>query len=134
MLGQGDCLLIETNVDKDGLIQAHLFVVVLEPREHTNATIIVNIETLRSRKQDQTTILRAGEHEFITSDSFVNYRRARIVSADDLDRLIEEGEAKVKPAVDPKVLERICDGVLRSPFIPLEVAEMYQDFLHEGLK
>ena len=65
MLGQGYCLLIETNVDKDGLIQAHLFVVVLEPREHTNATIIVNIETLRSRKQDQTTILRAGEHESI---------------------------------------------------------------------
>lgn len=61
MLGQGDCLLIETNVDKDGLIQAHLFVVVLEPREHTNATIIVDIETLRSPKQDQTTILRAGE-------------------------------------------------------------------------
>ncbi len=134
MLGQGDCLLIETNVDKDGLIQAHLFVVVLEPQEHTNTTIIVNIETLRSRKQDQTTVLRAGEHEFITSDSFVNYRRARIVSADDLDRLIEEGEAKVKPAVDSKVLERICDGVLRSPFIPLEVAEMYQDFLHESLR
>ena len=77
MLGTGDCLLIDTNIDKGGYLQAHLFVIILDCEEHTRNTIIVYIQTVRSNKVDRTTILNPGDHEFIKNESYFVYRRAQ---------------------------------------------------------
>lgn len=130
MFSAGDCLLIETNESEGGRIVAHLHVVLLDPQEHTHNTIIVCIETLNSEKQDQTTLLTPGEHDFIVTTSYVNYRRARICSTDDLDQSIEKGAAHRRAPASPALLEKIRRGLLRSRLAPIEVCELYQDFLH----
>jgi hypothetical protein len=126
--GPGDCFLIQTYFDLGGSKAAHLFVIVLEWEEHTRNTIIVNIDTLQ-RKSDHTTILDRGDHEFIKHPSFVNYRKARIISSLELEGMLNSGIAKPKPSFTNEIFQRICEGILRSRFTPAEVREMYEDHL-----
>lgn len=93
MLGTGDCLLIDTNIDKGGYLQAHLFVIILDCEEHTRNTIILYVQTVGSPKAVWTTILIPGDHEFIKHESHTEYRQAQIFSVDDLDQMILVGTA-----------------------------------------
>lgn len=129
MLKSGDCLLIETNFDEFGFIQNHLFIIILEPQGAIRNTIVVNIETYNSKKQDDTTILEPGEHDFIVERSYVNYRRARIRSFDDLEDLVRNGKAKPYSPLKDNLFHKVCEGILKSIFTPYEVKELYLDSL-----
>ena len=133
MLSAGDCLLIETNRDRFGYIKSHLFVIVLEPQGANRIVIIVNIESFRSPKQDQTTILEPGVHEFVIRHSYVNYARARLVPIDELEMLIKSGDAKVKSPLDSNTFKKVCDGILKSKFTPYEVRDVYENYLFSQL-
>ncbi len=134
MLKSGDCLLIETNRNRFGDIRKHLFVIVLEPQGETKLTIIVSIETLntKNKKQDQTTILESGDYDndFIHRTSYVNYRRAKIRSIDELEALLKNRVAKKYPPFREDVFNRICAGILKSSFTPHESRDLYQDHLY----
>lgn len=134
MLGAGDCLLIDTNVDKGGYLQSHLFVIILDCEEHTRNTIIVYVQTVRSPKVDRTTILNPGDHDFIKHESHIEYRQAQIVSVDSLDQKVLEGTAQPMAPMKYDVFKRICDGIMKSSFTPVEVREMYSDHLYRRLK
>ena len=134
MLEAGDCFLIETNYSEDGSIVAHLHIILLPPEEHTKNTIIVQINTLRSQKQDKTMILNPGDHEFIVNPSFVNYNRARILSITSIEAMIEQGIAKIKPPISQEILEKIIDGLRKSDHTPREVLTMYGYFMFRRLK
>jgi hypothetical protein len=129
---RGDCLLIETNRE-EGIIKSHLFVLIVEMEAYTRNTIIVNIQSINSEKYDHTTRLKPGDHEFIIHDSFVNYRLARIISMDELEVKIRIGLAVVKKPFTNDILNRICEGICKSDFTPMEVVEMYQNSLFSGL-
>ena len=132
-LKPGDCLLIDTNREA-GRIIAHLFVIILETQSHTRNTIIVNVQSDRGgRSVDRTVVLHRGDYEFIQHDSYVNYSLAKIVSVDDLEQLLSAGTARMRPAVTQEVFQHIADGILRSPFTPLEVKEMVRDHLFSQL-
>ena len=124
----GDCLLIETNKEA-GHIRSHPFVIILEGEAHTRNTIIVNIQSVPNGKYDSTVVLKRGDHEFIEHDSYVNYRLARIVSLDEIEKKIEQGTAIVKPSFTNEIFRLICDGICKSRFTPAEVVEMYQNSL-----
>lgn len=134
MLGAGDCLLIDTNTDKGGYLQSHLFIIILNCEEYTRNTIIVYVQSVRSTKVDKTTILNAGDHEFIKHESYVEYRQAQIVSGDDLEQKLLEGVARPMTPMKGDAFNRICDGIMKSDFTPVEVREMYSDYLHRKLK
>lgn len=125
MAGAGDCFWIETNYSEEGTLVGHLFVVILDPEEITKNTIIVPIDTLRSKKQDQTTILDPGDHEFVKTKSFLNYNRAKIRSVTFIEQMIESGKAKIQPPMKPDVLDRIIRGLRKSEHTPQEVLVMY---------
>jgi hypothetical protein len=129
----GTCFLIETNNSQDGQIIFHLFIVALEPEEFTKNTIIIPVDTLHSNKQDQTTILNCGEHEFIKSRSFLNYNRSKIKSITDIERMIEKGTAKIRPPIDPKILDKIVNGIKKSDHTPSEVCRMYENNMFRKL-
>ncbi len=131
-LKPGDCFLIETNKEA-GVVKSHLFVVVIETEPHTLNTIIVNIQTIRGEKHDKTVILYRGDHDFIKQDSYVNYRLARIISVPELEQKIKEGVAKIKNPVSSTILQRIAEGITRSPFTPMEVKEIYLESLYKKL-
>ena len=133
MLKLGDCLLFKTNFDEFGFIQNHLFIIVLEPQGITQNIIIVNIDKHTSPKQDQTTILQPGDHDFINLQSYVNYGRAKIISYDKLEEYVRRGEARLYPPLENILLQRVCEGILRSRFTPIEVRELYQDSLYNQI-
>ncbi|MDO9027511.1 MAG: hypothetical protein Q7U68_01430 [Candidatus Roizmanbacteria bacterium] len=113
---------------------SHLFVIILDCEEHTRNTIIVYVRTVRSPKVDRTTILNLGDHDFIKHESHIEYRQAQIVSVDDLDQMILEGKAQPMAPMKADAFKRICDGIMKSPFTPYEVREMYNDYLYRKMK
>ena len=125
MTKAGDCFWIETNYNKDGYLDGHLVVVVLDPEEFTKNTIIVPVTTLRSQKQDHTTVLNPGDHEFIKDQSFVNYAFAKIRSTSFIEQLIKEGKAKTKEPIRANILDKIVAGIRKSDHTPQEVLTMY---------
>jgi hypothetical protein len=128
----GDCLLIETNKDEGGYVKSHLFVIILECEDQIGQTIIVNIQSAQG-KFDPTTILRAGDHDFVDHDSYVVYRRARIITYAELEQKVKSGLAKSKQPLTGEVFQRLCEGLLKSPFTPMEVRDMYENYLYSQL-
>src|SRR6266498_2254874 len=107
MLVVGDCFLITTNKDRDGYEAKHLFVILLDGEHFTGTTIVVPVNTFDSDKQDQTTLLQPGEHEFINRVSYTNYSRARVTSIKDIQRVIDEKKAIQKTKFEANLVERM---------------------------
>lgn len=131
MIKPGGTLLIETNFNEGGYIQSHLFIIVLETDDHL--TIIIPIDTIRGPKFDRQMILNIGCHEFITHDSYINYRRARIISTVDLENMISSGKAKIRASFTEKLLEKVRDGILKSDFTPMEIRDIYSSHLFKSI-
>ena len=132
MLGAGDCIHIEMN--KDGKIIGHLFVILFDGETYTSNTIIVPIDTYSSEKQDKTVLLQIGDHEFITHRSFVNYSFAKVTSLTYINKLIEDRKAKSKVSVSREILIRIREGVRKSKRTPNEVLIAYSNHMDRELK
>ncbi len=96
--------------------------------------LTVPIDKLTSQKQDQTTILNVGDHEFIKRPSFVNYNRARIKSITSIDQMIAEGKAKSRQPLKLGILQKICDGIRKSDHTPQEVLTMYGYYMMRKIK
>ena len=122
----GDTFLIRTSDGEGGQPWAHLHLILLDADSDTDSTIIVNIETLRNSRQDQTTVLEVGDHEFVVRRSCVLYGRARILDGATLRRLVEQGDAIPRTPLRPDVLERVRQGILRSRRTPDEICEFYE--------
>ena len=88
--------------------------------------------THRCPRADRTTVLHPGDHKFFKHDSHIEYRQAKIVSAMDLERLLQEGRARPMDKMENNVFTRICDGILKSPFTPMDVREMYNNHLYHN--
>lgn len=69
----------------------HLHFVLNDPLDFDGyprgSCIVVNVSTPHERS-DNTCILKAGTHKFITHDSFVFYRKARVRQASELEKLV----------------------------------------------
>jgi hypothetical protein len=129
MFEEGNCFLIETNYDKDGYLQSHLFILIL--KDERERVVIVNIDKKRGKKKiDLTTILYAGEgHEFIKEESYVNYNFSELTDISTIKSKLSSKTAKHIGVFDKEVLQRVCDGVLKSDFTPYEVREAFEDRL-----
>ncbi len=129
MCGAGDCFLVETNYKSDGTIQRHLHIILLEPQEYTRNTIFVPVESLTSKKQDRTTTLSPGDHEFIKRESYVNYRRAIIRSVIDIEKWVKEKTAnKYQTPINAELLSKIVAGIKKSIHTPEDVVIMYSNY------
>jgi hypothetical protein len=126
MFKGGDTFLIRTRAGEGGQPLAHLHVILIDVDAETDSTIVVNIETMRNSRQDQTTLLDAGEHEFVVKRSCVVYRRARILDGATIRDLVKRGEAIPRPILSAEVLERVRQGVRKSRYTPEAIREFYE--------
>jgi hypothetical protein len=97
--------------------QAHLWVVLTDPQDSPSVAI-VNLTT-QTNIPDEPLVLNTGEHAFIRHKTVVNYAEAKIVSAEELERLIEANLITPhhrEPYCTPALLEKIRKGVLTSDF------------------
>lgn len=134
MFDEGSCFWIETNIDKEGKWQGHFFVIILKCNQEK--VVLINIDKIRGKKKyDATTIIHANEgNEFITEDSYVNYDLSEITDIDRIKNKFKERSAKPRGEMDKLIVQRICDGILKSDFTPREVREIFEDRLYSKLK
>jgi hypothetical protein len=118
----GDTILIP---EPGTSLDSHLWIVLSDPIADSERIVLVNFTKHRPDK-DQACVLQQGDHPFIRQLTCVNYRQAKIVSEDQLERLVHCSHVEKREALSPDVLERILGGVADSR-MPLDVAQILAD-------
>jgi hypothetical protein len=111
----GSTLLIPTGAQK------HLFVVlndpvVLQGYGAQPCVVLVNVSTVRPEiPYDNTSVLAAGCHPFVTAESYVRYQDARLYRASELSKLVAQGLFTPHHPVAAQLLATIKAGLNSSP-------------------
>jgi len=101
----------------------HLWVVLWGPAGAADAYLIVHLTTLRPHT-DSTVVMRAGEHPFIQHDTCAVYSDARRTTAEKLNAAWQDRLLVPKPGATPELLEKLRDGLFRSPRTPHALVRM----------
>lgn len=108
----------------------HLFFILTTADADKNH-LLANISTWRQNTFfDDTCVLRQGDHDFIRAKSFVEYRFAKIQASAEIKKKVDAGEFIYKPPPSPDVLQKICDGVIKSPHTRLNIKNYYAQSLN----
>jgi hypothetical protein len=91
----------------------HLWAILTDPVEG-GRVVGVMLVTDRSHT-DKTTCLEPGDHEFVKTRTSVDYGTARFFSLNSIEGLLSDGRGRFERAFSPEVLQRIQQGLLRSP-------------------
>jgi hypothetical protein len=118
----GDCILIETNQYEDGRPKAHLFVVILDTKHDEDTTILIPMDTIPQRGfYDPTTLLQAGDHDFVILPTYMNYYEGRIRT----QKWIDANHKGRLPKIRQDIFRRICDGIAASDHTLNDVYDAY---------
>lgn len=71
--------------------------------------VLVNLTTFKEGC-DESCILRHGDHEFITHDTYIAYARAQMLKEDQAKRMNESGEIAMREPLKPAILRKIREG------------------------
>jgi hypothetical protein len=106
----GDTLIIErpgTSLD------SHLWIVISDPSVDADKVVIVNMTSWRADK-DQACILNVGDHSFVIHRTCVSYEDAKILTTENLEKLITSGLIQSRGTCSGELLQRIRKGVPNS--------------------
>ncbi|QLB42055.1 MULTISPECIES: terminase [Mannheimia] len=129
-------ILRPTNYGKEENNYKHLYILLTDPcfdGETGKEDMILNVScsSIKGDKAlDETCILKAGIHEFITRDSFIFYRHLRIDTLADIRSNIEQGYFIQKALINDEIYHAILKGVLSSK----SVAARYKRFLKNAIR
>jgi hypothetical protein len=101
----------------------HLWVLLWGPAGAADAFLAVYLTTLR-RHSDRTCILVPGDHPFITRETSVAYNETIRITADRLDRALQNGSASAREPVSASVLEALRRGFFASEGTPHDLKDM----------
>ena len=77
--------------------------------------LLVSTSTVKSQSHyDRTCILKAGTHEFIKKDSFIDYGKARIETVQTLLDGVSQGMFIQKKPIDNNQFQKIVTGLFSS--------------------
>ena len=75
------------------------------------SVLAVNVSSIREKgTYDGTCVLRAGDHPFITHDSYIRYKGAVVMRVEKLISAVNSGEITVMGNVSDEVFGRILAG------------------------
>ncbi|MHB8088599.1 MAG: hypothetical protein ACYDH2_10190 [Anaerolineaceae bacterium] len=133
MFSLGECYRIETNLDREGQIKSHFYVIILKTEK--DQIVMVNFDKTRGRsKYDRTVIIMPGEcGDIITEESYINYNEAELIDIESFQTKVETGIIKFRGVIGTPILDRINNGVLRSKHTPFEIREIYEDKIYGSL-
>jgi len=104
----------------------HLFVICTK-QSPDKELLLVSISRWKATYCDSTCLLGAGDHPFIKSKSFVEYRKARIETTSTITAGIKQGVFFPKDTMDGKVFAQIMAGFEDSLFTPGKVLKFLTD-------
>lgn len=109
--------------DENPTSKPHLHVVISDPDEN-DCVVLVSITTERA-KSDTTTRLEAGIHRFIDDPSVIAYNYSKMMSRNQLNNLIETGDAVPKDDACETIVRRAQAGMQETRRAPREVQECF---------
>jgi hypothetical protein len=112
----------DTFLNLNPYIATHLWAIVSTPTPE-DQVVMFNF-TSRKPGCDETCVIRRGEHPFVKHDTAVAYRRGRLLSRTDWNKLQELGFYEAQPPLSNALLKRIQQGALDSEFTPIGLQEI----------
>ena len=123
-MSKGKSFLSAPEKTASGNEKRHLRIVITNPDAEFNQ-VVISVTTLKCPNvQDCSCILKAGDHQFITHDSIVDYKRTIIMSSVEIFNGINKGILIDKQDVKPEILTRIINAAKQSRYIPPEIKSM----------
>jgi hypothetical protein len=119
LVARAGTLLIPSGPDNDPT-RRHLHVVCTDPCEN-GYQVIVSITTWTNNLCDATCVVQAHEHEWLTHQSYVFYRKARIEAAETLDNGVRIGEFEPQGTMNAQTFLRVKNGLCQSLQTPRRV-------------
>jgi hypothetical protein len=107
VLRRGDCFRFAEK-------ESHLWIVLSDPFQEPDRVLVVNVTTLKAHK-DKTCVLNANAHPEITHDSCVNYAKARVYPAAQLNSLLARGKIYPRDGLDGQTLAYVWEKAILSP-------------------
>jgi len=95
----------------------HLFIVVSNPDIDPTNVVLIPVTT-RDEFADESCMLYSGDHQRIRHDSCMDYRRARIVSAHQIDKAMHLRQIRRVESVRDEIIERILVGAAQTRQLP----------------
>lgn len=108
--------------DEDGL-KEHLQVVLTDP--DVNEEFITVSVCTRQPRMEAIVVLHEGDHPFISRESVVSYRYARIRQLSNVTTAISNGIARTRERVSDQLLLRIRAGLVDSDFTRNDVRSFF---------
>lgn len=102
----------------------HLWIVISDPEKDRSHLVCVNITSQRIDK-DQSCVILPDEHPFVTQESVIQYRGARVVPESGIRSAVEARVLKYHSPVTAALLERIRNGAI-TPHLPLGARRLLQ--------
>jgi len=122
VLKSGDTILGSRDYDSI----PHLWIALTDPNEDGNIAI-VNVTDFHNH-EDKTTVLKPGDHPFITKESIVLYQDARIVPAASLLNAMKNGRGCVpRESCSVEMMHKLRTGIFASDHTPNGVIEFCSD-------
>jgi hypothetical protein len=115
MLPPGSTFLIST----PPFFKTLLLYILIAAEKKTNTGLIVNITTSKAGC-DKSCVVMPGEHSFLKHESVINYADSKNSSISTIEEALSKGVIKPHDPVRPELLNKIREGGLKSPAIPLK--------------
>jgi hypothetical protein len=109
--------------DENPTSTPHLHVVISDPDEN-DLIVLVSVTTERA-KSDTTTRLEPKIHPSIDHPSVIAYNYSKMMSCDQLRKLLEEGDALPKADASETIVKRAQAGMQETRRAPREVQECF---------
>lgn len=112
----------------------HLFVVLFDPTTYPSegygkrlCIVSVNFTSVTNEKKiDDACIIQAGEHSFITHESYVFYEKIQILDHQHVCKCVNDGIYRMAEKFTPVLLNRIVNGIQQSTFTPRKFKKLFK--------
>jgi hypothetical protein len=98
-----------------GIQTPHLWIFITERHAESHLAVIVSITSLNEGK-DQTVTLGREDHPFITHDSVVSYRHAKIVDCRQIEAQVTAKTVVPHTLCSATLLKLVQDGIFASDY------------------
>lgn len=109
--------------------QKHLFILLTDPVSMAGGgkeSLLVGMASVRQGFfHDPACLLYPGDHPFITRQSYINYRMARIEDSEKLVRGVKQGALIPKEILAGEIFARVCHGLTESRHTAPKILEFY---------
>ncbi len=105
------------------IAEKHVWMIISDPARDPAKVLMVNF-TSHAPHLDQACLVNPGEHPFITTQTLINYARAKLVANAAADALKASGRLDVLAPLSVELLQKIRTGAMQSITLPLEFADI----------